>query len=182
MLSQRILHALFTYDPKTGYLYWIKDLGRSKKYKGRLDYKAKGYLRACIFGETYQIEKLVWQYHNGYYPEKILDHLNGIPDDNRIENLREASVGENARNSSLAKNNSSGIRGIYFNKKDNAWFVTIRCNKKSYYLGSSKDFIEAVYLRYTAEKCFDWDSFSHNSTAHQYIKVYEKNVSSQLPQ
>lgn len=172
MLSQKILHALFIYDPKTGYLYWIKNLSTRKKYKGRLDYKVGKYLRACIFGENYKVEKLVWQYHNGYYPEKILDHLNGNPGDNRIENLREVSVGENARNSSLAKNNSSGVRGIYFNKKECAWYATIRCKKKTYYLGSSRDFIEAVYLRYTAEKCFDWNSFSHNSTAYQYIILH----------
>lgn len=171
MLSQKILHVLFIYDTQTGRLSWVDGLGKSKTYKGPIGYKVKGgYLRVCIFSTMYLVEKLVWLYHKGYYPEKILDHLNGIPDDNRIENLREASSGENARNHSLHKNNSSGVRGIRFNKKDNIWIVSISCHKKVYYLGGTRDFIEDVYLRYTAEQCFDWDSFKHQSTAYQYIK------------
>lgn len=167
MISQRILRALFSYDIDTGYLSW-KD-----PKKGRIDHKgSQGYSRACLFGSYYSIQKLVWLYHYGYYPEKILDHKNGIKTDNRIENLREVSAAENCRNRPRYKNNSSGVRGVSWNKGSNTWIASIQYNKKFYSLGSSKDFTEAVYLRYTAEKCFDWDSFKYQSTAYQYIKLF----------
>jgi len=173
MISQKTLHNFISYNPETGHLSWIKPVKClfNKMRTGRIDYNATGgYLHTSIFGRHYQVSKLVWLYHKGYYPEKILDHLNGISDDNRIENLREASSGQNARNQSLNKNNSSGIRGVNWFTSDGVWIARIGYNNKVYHLGQSKDLLTVVYLRYIAEKSLDWDSFKHHSTAYQYLK------------
>ena len=42
----------------------------------------------------------------------LVDHINGITNDNRLENLRWVTVQENANNQKLASNNTSGITGI----------------------------------------------------------------------
>ena len=47
-----------------------------------------GHRRITVDGETYLEEKLIWLYHYGYMP-KCLYHINGIKNDNRIENLIE---------------------------------------------------------------------------------------------
>ncbi len=43
----------------------------------------------------------------------FIDHINGDPLDNRMCNLRIATYAENARNTQLAKNNSSGFKGVW---------------------------------------------------------------------
>lgn len=48
---------------------------------------------------------------------KNYDHINRNELDNRKENLREASPQQNVFNSSIAKNNTSGITGVHYDKK-----------------------------------------------------------------
>lgn len=73
-----------------------------------------GYTRVKINGKTYLEHRLVWLLHKGVWPTGQLDHINGDRSDNRIENLREASNGQNRANSKVNKNNlSTGIEGIY---------------------------------------------------------------------
>lgn len=47
---------------------------------------------------------------------------------------------------------STGVRGVYYNKKKDSYQSFINVNKKTVYLGTSKSFKEAVALRKDAEK------------------------------
>jgi hypothetical protein len=76
--------------------------------------------------------------HHGYLPYHV-DHINGIKNDNRIENLRPASKAENSYNSKLKKNNTSGIKSVRWNKINKVWMVTLGVNGKAKYFGSFKD-------------------------------------------
>ena len=51
---------------------------------------------------------------------------------------------------------TTGVRGVYFNKRKKSYQAFINVDKKTKYLGSSKDFKTAVALRQKAEKEF-WD-------------------------
>jgi hypothetical protein len=53
----------------------------------------------------------------------IVDHINHIRTDNRVENLRWATQMENCANVSLSKANKTGITGLYFFAKRNKWRV-----------------------------------------------------------
>ena len=44
----------------------------------------------------------------------------------------------------LNKNNSSGIRGVHWRKKDKKWRAQIRINNKKVYLGDFKNKIDAA--------------------------------------
>lgn len=76
-----------------------------------------GYVQIKISGKLYHAHRLAWLYVYGYMPEKEIDHINRIRDDNRIANLREATSQLNSLNTGIYKNNTSGSKGIYYNKR-----------------------------------------------------------------
>ena len=94
-----------------------------------------GYVEICIDKKIYLVHRLVFMFFNGYFPEEI-DHINNIRNDNRIENLREVTHTQNQWNHAKRKNNTSGFKGVDFNKQNNKWRAQIRQNSKKLHLGS----------------------------------------------
>lgn len=77
--------------------------------------------------------------------DKVVDHINRNTLDNRMCNLRIATVAENGQNRNLSQPNSiSGVRGVspsgYPNKK---WKAAIRLNGKCIHIGSYETIEEA---------------------------------------
>lgn len=76
---------------------------------------AHGYRVISLFGRQILAHRLAWFYVYGEWPKNVVDHINGIKDDNRIANLRDVSHKVNCRNLvSPSKNNSSGFLGVHF--------------------------------------------------------------------
>lgn len=88
-----------------------------------------------------------------YDPETqlIVDHINGNSLDNRKSNLRILKKEYNPINCKTYSNNTSGVKGLSWNKKLNKWSVSIQVNKKSIYLGVYADKNEAIKVRKSAE-------------------------------
>ena len=82
---------------------------------------------------------------------KGYDHCNRNTFDNRMKNLRPATFAENARNMSLAKNNSSGIIGVGWNKTMNQWQSRIQVNYDVIELGFFINKCDAIIARLKAE-------------------------------
>lgn len=57
--------------------------------------------------------------------EEIADHINGDGLDNRRENLRLVPPAVNRLNSRLSRNNTSGFKGVYLQKKTGKWTAMI---------------------------------------------------------
>lgn len=72
---------------------------------------ATGYVLISFDGEQYLAHRLAWFYVTGEMPPMFIDHINGKPDDNRFENLREATPQQNGFNRGMPKNNKSGAKG-----------------------------------------------------------------------
>lgn len=91
----------------------------------------------------------------------IVDHedRNGL--NNRRDNLRICTKQENARNANLAKNSSSGVKGVSWNKNRNYWEAHISVNQKKIHLGCFHDLKEATAARLKAEQEID-PEFFHN--------------------
>ena len=91
--------------------------------------------------------------HHGPIPDGMdLDHINGIRNDNRIENLRIATRAENLWNKS---GKVEGVKGIYRDKrrKKRPWLARIGVNGVTFSLGAYKTQEEAQEAyRIAAEK------------------------------
>lgn len=92
-------------------------------------------------------------FHRVLFPDSItVDHITHNTSDNRKCNLRIATQSQNNINRSIMKNNTSGVTGVYWHKKDKRWVARIKFNKKSIYLGSFVNFEDAVKVRKKAEE------------------------------
>jgi hypothetical protein len=67
-------------------------------------------------------------------PGLLIDHINGIKLDNRIENLRLATDSGNNSNATMSKRNKTGFKGVSFNKWAQKYEARI-FNGKVKYLG-----------------------------------------------
>ena len=85
-------------------------------------------------------------------PEKYdVDHINHKITDNRKENLRVVLHNENLMNTKLYSNNTTGVKGVYWDKNRKKWMVCITAYKHTYHLGRFDNFDDAVRVRKEAE-------------------------------
>jgi hypothetical protein len=75
---------------------------------------------------------------------RVVHHKNGNKLDNRKENLEITSQQNNARCAGLARHNSSGFKGVSWDKRYSKWIANIVVNMKNVYLGRYLDPLEAA--------------------------------------
>lgn len=133
-ISQDLVVSLFEYID--GNLLWIKS-GRGRQIGVAAGNKRKdGYTSICINYKDFLLHRLVFLYHKGYMP-KTVDHIDGNPENNKIENLRECTQSENLYNTSKSSLNTSGYKNVYRN--NGRWEVKVKVNKITKYFGRYDD-------------------------------------------
>jgi hypothetical protein len=75
---------------------------------------------------------------------KIVDHRDRNGLNNQRSNLRITDKQLNGHNGNIRKNNSSGYRGVNWDKKTNKWLARIRINNKRINLGRFRDISSAA--------------------------------------
>lgn len=82
-----------------------------------------------------------------------IDHIDGNPLNNQRNNLRLANHAENIRNRTrVNKNNSSGITGVCWFKRDKKWRARLMINGKEIHLGLFSKKEDAIKKREQAAK------------------------------
>lgn len=154
LLDAHTLRDKLSYCPDTGLFKWIKPTGRRVKAGDVAGGKHPcGYVMISVCGHRHSAHRLAWLYVHGKWP-RLIDHINGRRDDNRIDNLRECTASENSTNRLRWPRNSSGLRGVHWDKRALKWVAAIKFNGRYKFLGHFEDPIEAAeaYQR-EAEKC-----------------------------
>lgn len=140
-LTAERLREVLHYDPETGIFTWRVDK-RSRKAGttagGRCT--SHGYKIICIDYQRYHAHRLAWLYVYGTFPNEDIDHINNVRDDNRIANLRPATLSDNAQNLKKAKKQNScgllGVTGPIKGATGDRWYAQITKNSVHYFLGS----------------------------------------------
>ena len=78
-----------------------------------------------------------------------VDHIDNDPSNNRVENLRWATRNENAMNTRVRTDNTSGIKGVRWNKLYQKWEAYINIDKIKNHLGCYNTIEEATLARQT---------------------------------
>lgn len=164
------MRKLLMYNPKTGKMFWKKrDLGwfrdniRSAEAACRTwntryadkeaftGFSGLGYKHGHVLGVQITAHRVAWVLHHGRWPNGCIDHINGIKDDNRIENLRDSSKSENARNALKPSDNTSGVCGVYWARGKKKWHARITVEGETHDLGYFNDLEDAARARKVAE-------------------------------
>ncbi|QNB14270.1 HNH endonuclease [Paraburkholderia tropica] len=137
-ISYETANEFFHYDAETGAITLKNDVATLKTKQGeQVGSKiASGYIQVYVpeIGSVYA-HRLAFLLMTGSWPKNIVDHINHIPDDNRWENLRDVDYSANNHNSKLRKDNTSGVRGVRYEKRKNRYSATVKHQKKGYWLG-----------------------------------------------
>ena len=99
---------------------------RSSGKEAGHNHKSNHYNEIRLDGKLYKAHRIIFKMFHGRDPQDCIDHVDGDPTNNRIENLREATQQENTRNMAKLPNKSSQYKGV--SKRGNSWISSIWVN------------------------------------------------------
>lgn len=130
-----------SYDADTGHFTWVVAASGVRKGKIAGSMTSCGYWQIRLNKICYRAHRLAWFVTYGEWPDDEIDHINGNPLDNRIENLRIVDRAGNSQNRWKAHrdNLSCGLLGVTWNKQHQRWQAKIVANKVRHHLGYFSD-------------------------------------------
>lgn len=135
MITQDRLKELLLYDELTGKFTWRSNNKRRKAGEAAGNKDNRGYWKIGLDGKAYSAHRLAWLYVYGHWPEIHVDHANLDKIDNRIANLRLATISQNTANHAISSRNTSGFKGVTWNRSAGKWQAFIKADNKFHYLG-----------------------------------------------
>lgn len=155
MLNQERVRECLKYDLESGILTWIVSTSNRVKVGGRAGWLGKnGYWYVDLDGKSYLVSRIIWLYMTGAWPAANIDHRDRDSTNNRWKNLREATYSQNEMNKGLRGglrgSNTSGIKGVSFDKASGKWAADIKARGVRYRLGRFSDKEEAAASYKTA--------------------------------
>lgn len=166
-LTVERLKKSLDYDPETGVFTRLSTTNFNPKvvaHQRAGSLAPAGYRYVRIGKQRYAEHRLAWFYMKGVWPQEDVDHVNGVKDDNRFANLREATRSQNMANTKVQKNSTTGVKGVHFDKVNQRWVAHMRVDKRMKNLGRFDTVEEAIAVRAAAfEKVYG--QFAHHGGA-----------------
>ena len=153
-------HKIFSKDNTKGIIMLTQELALNEFYylDGELyhkydkNYRTKkgdvagcinqGYRRVVSKGKCYLVHRVVFLMVHGRLP-KYIDHKDHNSLNNNINNLRECTFSQNVCNQPKPSHNTSGEKGVYFDKSRNKWKVQMEYLGKQFHFGRYESFEKA---------------------------------------
>ena len=135
-----------------------------------------GYLVVKTLRRQLKVHQVIWCLQYGVWPQHQIDHVNRDRSDNKISNLRAASNYLNQGNRGLNRNNTSGYKGVTFNKKEQAWRAIIRQHggKRLVFWGFKTP--EEAARRYDEELVKKYGEFASPNFPHNSRTLPDRNI------
>jgi hypothetical protein len=150
-MDQKKLKNVLLYNKETGEFFLKERKDKLKQLNTRFSGKKagskdkRGYILIKIDGKSYKAHRLAWLHEYGNWPEDQIDHINGNPSDNRIENLRDV----------INLVNQNNLNSKRYKIKTTNHLITQRKKSKKYRVQTGIN-----------NKCFHFSYFSTAAEAH----------------
>lgn len=148
------LSELLYYNKETGLFTWKVSRGRVAAGSTAGKYSQRGYRLLGIDGAAYQEHRIAYFMGSGTDPHgSLIDHVNGNRADNRFANLRLCSAEQNQHNSGKRNANTSGYKGVSFDRDRNRWRASITAFGERKFIGrfDTPELAHMAYCKAAAE-------------------------------
>ncbi len=132
-LTAEEVRRLLDYDPDSGVFVWRENPERrsnwNTRWAGTRAGENSGKHRVITIDHVgYLASRLAWLHVTGSWPQNDIDHINCDPTDDRFCNLRDATCSQNLANTRLRARNTSGAKGVHFDRSREKWmaFITVQ--------------------------------------------------------
>lgn len=166
-LTQDYVRSILNYCPKTGNFHWRYRPDRNQAWNTRCAGKPTGtigwagknkkkYILLRIDDVLHKAHRVAWLYIYGEMP-LFIDHRDGDGINNAIDNLRNATRSQNQCNRGVQSNNTSGFKGVSYNKRLSKWHAYIKLENKRRHIGfyesvaAAKEAYSSAALKYHGE-------------------------------
>ena len=128
------------FDYRDSNLWW-RHRSKGRQFgKPAGGYNPEGYRSIKFDGVSYWAHRLIWLLHHPdwdmtFTRQNTIDHIDGRPWNNDISNLRLATQNEQMQNAVTPINNTSGHKGVSWDKTACKWAVKVHFNGIAYYGG-----------------------------------------------
>lgn len=154
----------FSLDEATGEIYWKNPRANRTKVGDRADnfVTNKGYRKLTIFRKSFYAHIVVWLMLGNDLPDGcVIDHVDRVRSNNRPSNLRLTTSSGNSRNRGVSCKNTSGKKGVTYNKEKRAWVAQLEIEvdgrRKNIFIGSFKNKKHAIHARELAEYLYGFE-------------------------
>jgi hypothetical protein len=168
------LRECFDYDAGAGHLVWRqRPRAHFKNGAGWHNFnnqcagkiagarRSNGRVEITLDGRTYKAARVIWAVYYGVSKFGIVDHIDGNPGNDKIENLRLATPAQNSRNRAHTAANSSGVRGVTWHTPSKKWWVRVTLDGRTRSFGLYKSLEQAVEVARVAKQRLFGDFARH---------------------
>jgi hypothetical protein len=130
--------SLVQYNQETGAFTWKVNRQGSAKAGDKAGYiRPDGYIKIKIKQRGIWAHRLAWAFVYGVMPSGLIDHINGDPSDNRIENLRNVDAKTNSENERKGRRRKlkGFLLGAHWSESWSRWKSSISSGGTTTHLG-----------------------------------------------